>query len=254
MSTLRFERDGALGILRLDKARGNAIDDALLADLTAWAAEANADEALRGVLLASAHPKLFCPGLDLVSLIDRDREAMRDFMARFAQAVWGLFGLLRPVVAAINGHAVAGGCILALTADYRVMARGAGQIGLNEVRIGVPLPWSVVQLLRATIPASSVAQVALLGRNFADEEALRVGLVDGLADRDELEQVALARLAEFAEKDPLAFGATKGWMRSQAVAAMKAHEADTADVWLDAWFSAPTRERLRQMVDSLKKN
>jgi enoyl-CoA hydratase len=254
MSTIRFERQGALGILRLDKGRGNAIDDALLEDLARWAVEAARDDRLRGVLMASAHPRLFSPGLDLVSLIERDREAMRDFMNRFATVLWGLFGLLKPVVAAINGHAVAGGCILALTADYRVLSRAAAQIGLNEVKIGIPLPWSVVMLLKSTVPAGSLTEVALLGRNFAGEDAVRVGLVDALADPGQLEQDALARLQEFAEKDALAFGATKGWMRSQTVATMKAHEAETADVWLDAWFSAPTRERLRQVVDSLKKN
>ena len=254
MSTIRFDRQGPLGILRLDKGRGNAIDDALLEDLARWAVEAARDDQLRGVLLASAHPRIFCPGLDLVSLIERDRESMREFMSHFATVLWGLFGLLKPVVASINGPAVAGGCILALTADYRVLARGAAQIGLNEVKIGVPLPWSVVMLLKNTVHTSSLAEVALLGRNFADEEALRVGLADALADREQLEQTALARLEEFAEKDPLAFGATKGWMRSQVVATMKAHEAETADVWLDAWFSTPTRERLRKMVDGLKKN
>lgn len=253
MSTLRVEQKGHLAIVRLDKERGNAIDDRLLADLTAWAIEAAQDETLRGVLLASAHPKLFCPGLDLLSLVDRDREAMRDFMARFAQTLWSLYGLLKPVVASINGPAVAGGCILALTADARVLARGAA-IGLNEVRIGVPLPWSVVMLLKGTVPASAVSEVALLGRNFTNEDALRVGLADTLAEREALEETALARLEEFAEKDALAFGATKGWIRSQTVAVMKAHESETNDVWLDAWFSAPTRERLSQMVASLRKN
>jgi Delta3-Delta2-enoyl-CoA isomerase len=253
MSTIRVERQGSLSILRLDKTRGNAIDDALLEDMARWIVEATRDDQLRGVLLASAHPKLFCPGLDLVSLVDRDREAMRDFMNRFATVLWGLFGLLKPVVAAINGPAVAGGCILAMAADARVIARGA-PIGLNEVKIGVPLPWSVVILLKSTVPPTSLAEVALLGRNFDGEEAVRVGLADAVVERDQLEAAALARLQEFAEKDALAFGATKGWLRSQTVATMKAHETETADVWLDAWFSAPTRERLRHMVEALRKN
>jgi 3,2-trans-enoyl-CoA isomerase len=253
MSTIRVERQGSLGIVRLDKTRGNAIDDALLEDMARWIVEATRDDQLRGVLLASAHPKLFCPGLDLVSLVDRDREAMRDFMNRFATVLWGLFGLLKPVVAAINGPAVAGGCILAMAADARVIARGA-PIGLNEVKIGVPLPWSVVILLKSTVPPTSLGEVALLGRNFEGDEALRVGLADAVVDKDQLESAALARLQEFAEKDALAFGATKGWLRSQTVATMKAHETETADVWLDAWFSAPTRERLRHTVDALRKN
>jgi Delta3-Delta2-enoyl-CoA isomerase len=253
MSTLRLEQKGPLAIVRLDKGRGNAIDDPLLADLTAWATEAAKDDGLRGVLLASAHPKLFCPGLDLVSLVERDREAMRDFMARFAQTVWSLYGLLKPVVACVNGAAVAGGCILALTADSRVLARGAA-IGLNEVRIGVPLPWSVVMLLKSVVAPWALADVALLGRNFEGDEALRAGLADAVVERAALEETAMARLQEFAEKDALAFGATKGWLRSQTVAAMKAHEAETNDVWLDSWFSAPTRERLGQIVAGLTKN
>jgi enoyl-CoA hydratase len=253
MSTIRYEKQGSLGILRLDKERGNAINDALLADLAAWVEDATRDEGLRGVLLASAHPKLFCPGLDLVTLIELDRESMSGFMGRFAQTLWALYGFLKPMVACINGPAVAGGCILALTADLRVIARGA-PIGLNEVKIGVPLPWSVVQLLRASLPPTSLSEVALLGRNFASEDALRVGLVDVVAEREALEQTALERLQEFAEKGALAVGATKGWTRSQTVAAMKAHEADTAEVWLDAWFSAPTREWLTRTVAGLKKN
>jgi enoyl-CoA hydratase/carnithine racemase len=112
----------------------------------------------------------------------------------------------------------------------------------------------VVILLKNTVPPPSLGEVALLGRNFEGADALRVGLADAVVEKEELEAAAMARLQEFAEKDPLAFGATKGWLRSQTVATMKAHEAETADVWLDAWFSAPTRERLRRIVDSLKKN
>ena len=104
MSTLLVEQDGPLAIVRLDKGRGNAIDDALLADLTDWSGEAARDDTLRGIMLASAHPKLFCPGLDLLSLVDLDREAMSDFMGRFAATLWSLYGLLKPMVACVNGR------------------------------------------------------------------------------------------------------------------------------------------------------
>ena len=100
-------------------------------------------------------------------------------MTAFGVTVWALYGLAKPVVAAVSGAAVAGGCILALCADYRVLRRGA-PIGLNEVKVGVPLPWSVTRLLRASVPPQALARIALLGRNFADEEALGVGLADEL--------------------------------------------------------------------------
>jgi len=84
---VRIERQGELAILRLDKARGNAIDEPMVRALAAAAAELDADDATRGILLASAHPKLFCPGLDLVALVDYDREAMRRFFVRFEEAM-----------------------------------------------------------------------------------------------------------------------------------------------------------------------
>ena len=250
MSGIRIEARGDLAVMRLDKPRGNAIDEPLVDALREAARSLAADAGVRGVLLASAHPKIFCPGLDLVSLIEHDRPQMERFMLRFAEAVWALYGLAKPVVAAVGGHAVAGGCILALTADHRVLGRGA-QMGLNEVRIGVPLPWSVSVLLRTVVPSSSLAQVALLGRNFAGEEAVAAGLADELAGADGFEEHCLARLREYAEKDPLAFGTTKSYLRADALRAMAAHEEERISEFLDGWFAEPTRSRMREMVEGL---
>jgi enoyl-CoA hydratase len=252
MTGLRFERQGRLAVLRLDKARGNAIDDALAGGLLEAAGEAGRDDAVAGVLLASAHPKLFCPGLDLVSLVENDREAMERFMLRFASAVWALYALEKPVVAAVNGAAVAGGCILALTADHRVLRRGA-PIGLNEVRVGVPLPWSVTVLLRASVPAPALGRIALLGRNFTDEEAVSAGLADEIAEAEGFEAACLARLAEFAEKDARALATTKRWLREPVIEEMKEHEPERVRAFLDGWFAPATQERLRSTVAGLAK-
>jgi len=253
VKTLRLEKQGPLAIVRLDKPRGNAIDEELLADLRSACAELQRDEALRGVLLASAHPKLFCPGLDLVTLVGYDRAAMERFMRLFAQAVWALYALPKPVVAAINGHAVAGGCILALTADYRILRRGGVQVGLNEVKVGVPLPWSVALLLRASVPAAALTQVALLGRNFADDDAIAVGLADQLADADGFEDFGRARLEEFADKDTASIAITKGYLRDAVLREMRARESEEMDAWLERWFSDGTRERIRQIVAGMGK-
>jgi Delta3-Delta2-enoyl-CoA isomerase len=252
MSGIRIERQGRLAVLRLDKARGNAIDEPLVEALVAGVVELARDDSVRGVLLASAHPKLFCPGLDLVSLAAYDRKAMDRFMAGFAAAVWALYGLPRPVVAAVGGAAVAGGCILALTADHRLLKRGA-PIGLNEVKVGVPLPWSVTLLLRASVHAPALSRIALLGRNFADDEALEAGLAHEVADGEGFEAQALARLDEFADKDPAALATTKTWLRAGVLAEMKAHEAERRPFFLDSWFSEPTQARIRATVEALSK-
>lgn len=252
MAAIRIERQGHLAVLRMDKARGNAIDEAFVDDLARAAHDAAQDDGVRGVLLASAHPKVFCPGLDLVTLYEYDRPALESFMGKFAAMIWSLYALRKPMVVAVAGHAVAGGCILALTADYRVLRRSGAQIGLNEVKVGVPLPWSVAILLRATVAPSALSRVALLGRNFSAEDALAAGLADELAEAEGFEETCLTRLEEFAEKDALALGITKGYLRAEALATMRAREMDLTGDFLDGWFSAGTRERIRATVEALK--
>ena len=253
MSGIRLERTGALVTARFDKARGNAIDEPFTQELLDVAKQLGADPGVRGVLLASAHPKLFSPGLDLVTLLEYDRAAMERFMRLFAEAVWALYALPKPVVAAVSGHAVAGGCILALTADYRVLRRGGVQLGLNEVKVGVPLPWSVALLLRASVPPGALTQVALLGRNFADDDALAVGLADQLADADGFEDFCRARLEEFADKDTASIAITKGYLREGVLLEMRGREKEEMGAWLDRWFSESTRERIRNIVAGMAK-
>jgi enoyl-CoA hydratase len=252
METLRLEVRDGIGWLRLDKPRGNAIDEALVEELASAANALERDDAVRVVVLGSAHPKLFCPGLDLVGLVELDRPGMERFMTRFGAAVTALYALRKPVVAAVSGAAVAGGCILALTADYRVLRQGA-PIGLNEVKVGVPLPWGVAMLLRASVPAPSLARVALLGRNFADAEALAIGLADEVAEAGALDAAVQRVAGEFAEKDPASLAATKSWLRAGALAEMRARDRELIGIWLDAWFSPETRERIRATVASLKR-
>ena len=252
MSTVKLERQGRVAVLRLDKDRGNAIDARLLEDLGRLVPELAQDDAVHGVLLASANPKLFCPGLDLVALVDYDRPSLESFMGRFASVVWALYALRTPVLAALNGHAVAGGCVLALTADYRVLRRGA-QIGLNEVRVGVPLPWSVALLLRASVTPGALPHVALLGKNFAGDEALAAGLAHELAEAEGFEAGCLARLHEFADKDPRALAATKTYLRAGILADMRNGEMHFVREFADCWFSPGTQERIRATVAGLKK-
>ena len=251
MSTIQIEIKNGIGALRLAGPRGNAMGPALVSDLSSALRLVGSDSSVRAVLLSSAHPKLFCPGLELVALSEATRAEMGEFMVDFATLLTDLFALKKPVVAAVNGAAVAGGCLLALTADWRIAKRGA-LMGLNEVKIGVPLPWSAVMLLRTAAPAYAQSAVALLGRNFEGEAAATAGLVHEVVDAEAFDSTVSERLAEFAEKDPFAFGVTKGYLRGATVAAMRDRETALLDEFLDGWFSPLTQARIQKAAAALK--
>jgi enoyl-CoA hydratase/carnithine racemase len=243
-------RDGAIGVVRLERPHGNAINDALVESLIAALADAESDPAIGGVLL-TAGGKIFCPGLDLQELIALDREAMERFMVRFSAMVLALYIFPKPVVASIHGHALAGGCVLSLCADWRVLRRGA-ITGLNEVKVGVPLPFGVALIVRDAVSRNALAGVALLGRNFSDESAVAAGLAHELAEDEAVETTSRARLEELIAKDPFAFAVTKRYLRSPVVERIRANNRLLLPEWLDAWFSQGTADRIRAIVAELK--
>jgi enoyl-CoA hydratase len=251
MSTVQIEVKDGIGVIRLTGPRGNALSEGMVSDLSAALRTVGGDPQVKAVLVASAHPKLFCPGLDLVSLSEVGRTEMGSFMLDFGTLLTDLFALKKPVVAAVNGAAVAGGCLLALTADWRVVKRGA-PMGLNEVKVGVPLPWSAVMLLKSTVSAPAHASVALLGRNFEGDAAVAIGFASEAVEAEAFEAVVTERLAEFAEKDAFAFGVTKGYLRGAAVASMRDRETALLDEFLDGWFCAATQARIQKAVAALK--
>ncbi len=248
-SAVRYEIRDDIAILRLSRGRGNAINGELLDGLMRAAGRAEEDAAVRGVLLA-ADGKLFCPGLDLVELSTYDRAALDRFLHRFTACLLQLYVLPKPTLAAIHGHAVAGGTVLTLTADRRVLAEGA-IVGLNELKVGVPLPFGVSMMLRDAVPESRLEEIALFGRNYRGVEALAAGLVHDVVPSDGFEDACLERLAEMTSKDAAAFAVTKRYLRSATVERIRAYDAQFIPEWLDCWFSDGTQRRVAEIVAGL---
>lgn len=250
-SPVVFSRDGSIGTVCMQGRHGNALNRDLLQGLGEAFSRAADDPRVRGVLFTSTG-KLFSPGLDLQELLALERPAMNDFMALFANVLLDLYSFPKPVVAALSGHAVAGGCVLALTADLRVLLRGAW-IGLNEVKVGVPLPYGVAQLLRETVHPPALTEVALLGLNFSDEEAVAAGLVHAVQDEGRLQPYCREQLDRFCSRGSVALTHTKSYLRQAAVERIRAHDHAHRDEFLDCWFLPETRRRIEEIVASLKK-
>ncbi len=143
--------------------------------------------------------------------------------------------------------------MLVLATDHRVLRRDA-LIGLNEIQVGVPLPFGVALLLREAVGPRRLEEIALLGRNYTNEDAISAGLVHEVVDAQGFENHCIDRLREFADKDPCAFAATKHYLRRPTVERIRASDALFRPEFLDCWFSESTRARIRKIVDTLKQH
>ena len=247
--TLTWEVDQGMATICIARAHGNAINGALVDDLAAACRQAEEDAEVRGLMLA-ASGKLFCPGLDLQELIELDRPAMADFLDRFNRCILALYRFPKPMLARMHGHAIAGGCVLALTADWRVLREDA-LVGLNEVRVGVPFPYGVAMILREAVTAR-VEEVALFGRNYQGADAVAAGLVHEIHAGPDFDEHCRARLGELMDKDSQAFSITKRYLRSPTVDRILNHEQVMAHEFIDSWFSPSTQERLHRIANELR--
>jgi enoyl-CoA hydratase len=246
---MRIERNGPVALLRMENGKANAISAALLERLDGLIA--GLGDARAAVITGQG--TAFCAGLDLPALADLDRTAMRGFIRRFNEVMMRIFDLPIPLIAAVNGHAVAGGCVLALQADLRIGADRDARIGLNETRIGIGLPAPVLETLRWQVPGSSLAPLALEGRLVSPREALQLGLLHELVPEGQLLDRALQRASELAALPPAGLRMVKESLRKPVSAAARANEAAESERWLDTWFSPDSQLRLRETVSRLKK-
>jgi enoyl-CoA hydratase len=244
-------RDGGLATVRMGRAHGNAINDDLLDGLLEAFGEAERDPSVRGVILA-ASGKVFCPGLDLLELRALDRPTLRRFMTKLSRCFLTLFTFPKPVVAAISGHALAGGCVLALATDWRVLRWGA-LVGLNEIRVGLPLPLDVALVLKDSVSPHRLAEVALLGANYTDEAAVQVGLVHEVQQAEGFDAYCRTRLEEFAAKNTAAFGLTKRYLRAAVAERVEASGGAFVEEFLDVWFTEDSQRMIGKVVEDLER-
>jgi enoyl-CoA hydratase len=233
-------RDG-LALVRLTAGKANALNARSLA-----AVERALDEAAgggaRGVIL-TGYARFFSAGLDLVTLYGLERDAMDGFMAWFDAVMLRVFAFPRPVVAAIGGHAVAGGAVLALACDARVMGASAGRIGLNEIRLGVPFPASALEIVRHAVPATSVESVLYEGELFDPRAALERGLVTEVTEGDVVD-AARRVCGRLAAAPAGAFETIKAALKGPAVERARATLAPLRRAFVDAWYAPEARHRI----------
>lgn len=238
-------QDG-IAIVRMARPPVNAIDIEFAAELDRALTRLESDPAVRAVVLAG-EAGCFSAGLDLKVLPSYDREQQRELLLTFGRALLRLYGFPRPVVGAIDGHAIAGGFILAIACDYRIGGRGEYEFGLTEVRVGVPFPIAPLELVRAELGREATRRLVLTARTAGPEEALGWGALDELHPKGEVEARALDVAGELATLPPGAYGRTKRLLREHAISRMEDAVERQLDPALSEWLTpeaAPAAARI----------
>ena len=239
----REERDGIV-TLTIEHGKANALDVELLGALNDALEEASSARAL--VLTGAG--KTFCAGVDLFRVAARVDRVGRQLDVCLRR----LFTFPAPVVTAANGHAIAGGCILLLCGDYRLMVEGDARVGVPELLVGLPIPSTAFEVVRAGVPPQHLASLVYFGRTLLPNEAFAMGLVDATTTADTLLERARAAAEKLASVDREVFAVTKRAVRGPAVERIEAGGAFD-DELLALWRTPEAIGRIRTYLDSLRK-
>jgi 3,2-trans-enoyl-CoA isomerase len=232
MSGLVSVEHGENGVakLLLNRAPVNSLNLELLQEIRTSLDEVHADKAVKGIILGTTKPGIFSAGLDITEMYEPDEARLNEFW-RNLQEVWmGLYGSRLPTVAAVEGHAPAGGCLLAMSCDERVMATGKFKMGLNETLLGIVAPPWFIDTMVNTIGHRESERMLGLGLQVDAEAAVRMGMVDQAVALEEVMPAAEAKLAHWMKIPAAARFETKMRLRNGPIEKLKAtQDQDIAD-------------------------
>jgi enoyl-CoA hydratase len=241
--TLHTATEGSVAILTLDRPPMNALDEAFCRTITDAFERVAADESIRAVVL-TGNGRAFSAGVDLQIVPDLDVSAQDVLIDAINRMVTTLYGAPVPVVAAVNGHAIAGGAVLALCADYRV-ASPSGRHGLSEIAVGVRFPATTLEAVLAELDAGAARRLIFSGALVDSDEARTLGLYDEVAEQPLERALEVARA--WATHSRGIYADVKSAVRERALARMR--EAVTGgDPLAGHWLSDETRALARSRL------
>jgi enoyl-CoA hydratase len=244
--------NAGIAVLTLMHGKANTLDIEYCEALAARFMELRKSDAKAVVITGQG--KIFSAGVDLMRLSAGGADYIRKFLPALHKLYDAVFYHPKPVVAAINGHAIAGGAVLACCADRRIMARASGRIGVTELLVGVPFPALAFEIVRFAVPPRYVPEFTLGAATYTADAALQKGWVDEVVAQGALMERAIAAAQSFAALSPPAFAQTKTQIRQAVTERMNRSGAVTDGAVTEIWTAPETIVYIRDYVErTLKK-
>lgn len=238
--------DGILTI-RMAHRKASALDAEFSEALAAALAEATTGEAKAVILTGSG--SIFSAGVDLPRLIAGGPEYVKRFLPHLSAVLWNLLTIPKPVIGAANGHAIAGGCLIMLACDYRLMAAGNGRIGVPELLVGVPFPPLALEIVRFAMPGHVRNRMIYLGETLSADVALQRGLIEEVVPAEGLETRAREVAGQLSAIPHDAFRLTKQQLRAPMLERANTYTTMYGQETAATWESPETHEHIRDYIE-----
>lgn len=244
-----IERNSTDGIetVRLAHGKANALDLELAVEIESTFRDLAENDA--GAVILTGSGTIFSAGVDLFRVLEEGASYVLQFLPIFDSMIRAVFRLPKPLVCAVNGHAIAGGGLLALCGDVRLMGEGTGRIGLPELLVGVPFPPYALEIARLSMSPRGVERLVYSGATVGPEEAVELGLIDRAVPADALESKAREEAIGLAGIEREAFALTKAQLRSRADEIVKSLGSEAESRTMELWTSDATHRRIREYLD-----
>lgn len=246
MEFVKIGREGDIAVVTLCKGKVHEISEPAVDQIFDTFKELEKDDNARGIIL-TGEGKFFSFGLDLPGFLGYRKEMFAHFLSRFTGLYQYLFNYPKPILAALNGHTIAGGCMLANACDYRMMVSGNAKISLNEITFGSTVFAGATAILKYLIGGRNSEKILLTGKMYTAEEAQALGLVDRVVEADSLMAEAMKVIKEMAMHDLTAYAHIKKLLRAPVVKLMESREEMSIAEFNDIWYSESTWEKLKEI-------
>jgi len=246
MEFLEKTIEGNVASVKLNRGKVNALNISVLDQLMSCFEAIKNDSGVNAVIITGSG-KFFSFGFDIPEFLDYAKEDFRVFVDKFTSLYTYLFMYPKPLIAAINGHAIAGGCMLATACDYRIMAEGKAKISLNEIAFGSTVFAGSVEMLKFCAGPRNAETILKTGKMFDTSEAKNLGLIDRICSDEKLMSDAIDIATGYGDKSSGAFKSIKHLLRRPVEKIMVANEKDSIDEFLDIWYSEPVRSNLKKI-------
>jgi len=248
---IQKENHSGTAVLRLDHGKAHAIDLELAKALREELVSAEADLGIKGVVLTGTG-SIFCAGVDVMRVLNDGPAYVDDYVPALVDLIVDQFRFSKPLVAAINGHAIAGGCVLTAGCDYRMMANGRGRIGVPELTVGLPFPFVALEVMRFATSEAHLQEIVYRGKTYAVTEAYERGLVDEIVEPETLLPRAIEVADELGSEPSARFKVTKRQLRQPTLDRMERYASETDDEVIAAWKDPASLASIRRYLAGVR--